>query len=118
MSFLALPSVAEPVTLPSGGQVDLHEILTESGDDAKVTRLRYVTIGYAPDAAGQDSTLRDATFLCQNRALPILSQPTDGQTIIISLADRAAPFGVMDASVAQIFEVFTVRNDTCIWEAF
>ena len=104
--------------MPSGGQVFLHEVISEAGGDGLVTRLRYVADGFAPDGVAPDVALTDMTFLCQNKALPILTVPVDGQTVIISLADRAAPFGVMDSSVAQIFEVFTILDTTCIWEAF
>ncbi len=115
---MVAPAVAEAVLLPSGAQVHLHEILTEDGGDGPVTRLRYIADGFAPDSMAPDVALRDMTFLCQNRALPNLPAPLDGQTVIISLADRAAPFGVMDSSVAQIFEVFTILDSICIWEAF
>ncbi|MCQ0092570.1 DUF6497 family protein [Roseovarius sp. M141] len=102
--------------LPSGGQVHLHETITEG--NGSVTRLRYVTDGFAPDDMMPDTALEDLTFLCRSKALPNLTAPVEGQTVIISLADRVAPFGVMDGSVAQIFEVFTIRDSICIWEAF
>ncbi len=96
----------------------LHEIITEDGSDDAVTRLRYVTDGFAPDEMAPDETLSDMTFLCQSSALAHLNGTADGQIVIISLADRAAPFGVVDSSVAQIFEIFTILDNTCIWEAF
>lgn len=104
--------------LPSGGQVHLHEIIIEDGGTGTVTRLRFVADGFAPDQMAPEATLRDMTFLCESNALDYLTGPVDGQTVIISLADREAPFGVMDSSVAQIFEAFTILDNTCIWEAF
>ncbi len=96
----------------------LHEIIIEDSDADVVTRLRFVTDGFAPDQMAPDATLRDMTFLCESNALDYLTAPSDGQTVIISLADREAPFGVMDSSVAQIFEAFTIQDNACIWEAF
>lgn len=96
----------------------MQEIITEDGGNGAVTRLRYVTDGFAPDDMAPDVALGDMVFICQTKVLPDLTAPVDGQTVIISLADRAAPFGVIDSSVAQIFEVFTILDATCIWEAF
>lgn len=115
---IAAPATAEAVRLPSGGQVLLHEVITENGNDGAVTRLRYVTDGFAPDDMTPDVALDDMIYLCQNKVLNDQPGPVEGRTLIISLADRAAPFGVMDSSIAQIFEVFTVQDSVCIWEAF
>ncbi len=116
--LMALPCAADALLLPSGRQVYLQEIISETGGDTRVTRLRYIADSFAPDGLAPDVALKDLTFICQNKGLPILTAPTGGQTVIVSLADRAAPFGVIDSSVAQIFEVFTVLDTSCIWEAF
>lgn len=94
----------------------MHQILTEQAQAETVTRLRYVSDGFAADEISAEAAFDDMTYLCQNMALPAMTAPRDDQTVIISLADRAAPFGVMDASISQIFEVFTIQDDICIWE--
>ncbi|HEY9039901.1 MAG TPA: DUF6497 family protein [Roseovarius sp.] len=110
------PAAAGAVLLPSGGQANLYEVITEGGGDNTVTRLRFVTDGFSPDQMAPDVTLNDMTFLCENMALTRPDAPAEGQTVIISLADRPAPLGVIDSSIAQVFEVFTIVDDTCIWE--
>lgn len=105
------------VVLPSGLSAHLHEIIEGDGGSDAVTRLRFVADAFTIDAMTPDAVLKDMTFLCMNNALPHLGDTADGRTVIISMADRVSPFGVIDASLVQIFEVFTIADGTCIWEA-
>lgn len=121
--LLALTATAgaadeKDITLPSGVVAHLHEVIEEAGDNGPVARFRYVAAAFDPAAMTPEATQEDMTHLCQEVALPRLAPAPEGQAVIVSLADRAAPFGVMDSDVAQIFEVFEIRHNACIWEPF
>lgn len=113
------PAWAEDaITLPTGEIARLHEVIDDVGEDQPIYRFRYVSDGFVPGALDADALLDDMTFLCQQGALPRMQTMGDVRPVIISLADRAAPFGVLDSTVAQAFEAFSIDGNRCIWEAF
>lgn len=118
LTATACAAEGEGITLPSGLAAHLHEVIEEAGDDGPLARLRYVAAAFDPAAMTPEATLEDMRHICREVALPRLAPAPEGQTVVVSLADRAAPFGVMNADVAQIFEVFAIRDDACIWEPF
>ncbi len=83
-----------------------------------MARFRYVAAALVAAQVSPDAVFGDMSFLCQNSALPQLDSVAQGRIVVTSVAARAAPFGVMDASVTQSFEVFRASETTCIWEAF
>ncbi len=112
-------AAAGALTLPSGHAARLFERLDEPGDDGMIYRFRFVSEGFRVIDADADAALADLEFLCQHYALRNL--PVDGAPpaqIIISLADREVPFATTDPAATQVFEAFSVENDTCIWEMF
>ena len=113
-----MPSLAGTLTLPSGLEAELHEVIHETGEDGPVARFRYVAAALATAPVPPEAVFEDMSFLCKNSALPQLEPRARDQVIVISMADRPAPFGVMDASVTQFFEVFRATENICIWEAF
>ncbi len=119
--LIASPIFAQNITVPSGQPVTLHDIMIETTDQANDYRFRFLT----PDIAGSDvlqniDTLEgDMVHLCQEFALPQIAQGGDvAGRVIISFADRATEFGVAAPDVTQVFESYSIENDTCIWEAF
>ena len=40
------------------------------------------------------------------------------EQIVISLSDRAVPFGESAPDVVQFFESYRIENDICVWEMF
>ena len=51
-----------------------------------------------------------------NQMLPATGpQPSQ---IVISLSDRAVPFGEADPEATQFFEAYRVEGGACIWEMF
>lgn len=105
----------EVIQLPSGANAQLHEIIAT---DAEEIRLRYVSQGFDSQGADPDALLQDMTFLCETSSLVQRNAGDTPQYVVVSLANRAAPFGVLDEEVRQVFEAFTVLDDSCIWEAF
>ena len=114
------PATAEDVVmLPSGLETRLQEMLWDRPGGGLVYRFRFVAEDFVPDVADFDLLQQDLAFLCNEFALPKVSNvgPVPGQ-IIISLADRDSEFGVFDPEVSQVFEAYSVDDGTCVWEVF
>lgn len=105
----------EVIQLPSGANAQLHEVIAT---DAEEIRLRYVSQEFESQGADPDALLQDMTFLCETSGLVKRNTGGTPQYVVVSLANRAAPFGVLDEEVRQVFEAFTIVDDSCIWEAF
>lgn len=121
------PARAEPgpaddaarLTLPSGLEATFHEMLWDRPGDGLVYRFRFVAPAFRSAGADVERVGADLAFLCQSYAVPRLAKPgPQPSRIIVSLADRAAEFGALSAEVDQVFEVFSIRDETCIWEMF
>lgn len=121
MRFLALALLAATgavaqtaLTLPSGGVATPFDLIEEE----RVVRLRYIGAGLAQDVnAYQTQPLRlfqDMKFLCDshhaNRGLD------DGTDVIVTMMDQPVAFGVVDPSVTQYFEAFTIRAGECVFD--
>ena len=114
------PATAEDVVmLPSGLETRLQEMLWDRPGSGLVYRFRFVAEEFAPEGADFDVLQEDLAFLCNEFALPKVSNvgPVPGQ-IIISLADRDSEFGVFDPEVSQVFEAYSVDDGACVWEVF
>jgi hypothetical protein len=106
--------------VPSGLSMSLHETLTDKlPDGTTALRLRFVVPEIGSDLSSYTTVADDFATLCESVGLPVLAQT--GQSvdqIIVSFSDRKTAFGVANPDATQYFEVFTLENDTCIWEAF
>ena len=117
---LSLPAWGDDtnIELPSGLEAMLQEMLWDRPGDGLVSRFRFVAEGFT-GAEEFEVQADDLEFLCNSYAVPRIAkigpQPNH---IVISLADQASEFGQFDPSVAQIFETFSLENDTCILELF
>lgn len=122
---LAKPGLAqasvdeEAITLPSGQTVTFVETLVE--EDAHVLRLRFV----APDLADPktrpdfDALSADFEMLCHDYALPELQKlALPSPQVIVSLSSEPVVFGTIVPDVVQLFEAFSVENDSCMLELF
>lgn len=108
----------EMLRLPSGLGERFLERRQKSQVGQAVARLRHVAPGLADDIGPQAPT-GDLRHLCRLDALPRL--PDDGMAadrVIVPVAARALGFGATDPSVRQVFEMFGVAGDDCIWELF
>lgn len=107
-------------TVPSGYDLYLQELLFElRQDNSNVARFRYVMPIIGQEAITFVDVEQDFPHLCENDAIPTLSQ--HGETVdqvIISLADRELDFGATSSVATQFFEAFRVENGVCIWEGF
>ena len=121
---LAQPAVPQDETkeerlvLPSGLSAYLHETRSDRPAGDLVYRFRFV----APAFSGQEDfavLTADLEFLCNIRALPLADKARPRpDRIVVSLADKPSEFGRFDPDVTQIFETFSVKDGTCIWEIF
>lgn len=107
------------VEVPSGQAITLLEKRVDL--DSDIVRLRFL----APDLASPltrpsfEALGTDLEMLCSEFGLKTLLKdgPTPTQ-IVISLSAEPVDFGVMNADVEQVFEAFSVQNDTCMLEMF
>lgn len=104
--------------MPSGLQVVLQEVLLDDTPGALWARFRFVAPAIGKTADPQ-ARAGDIDALCESYALPYLA--THGiapARVVISLSDRALPFGVSDPEATQYFEAYRPNKMRCIWEGF
>ncbi|WP_254683148.1 MULTISPECIES: DUF6497 family protein [Phaeobacter] len=114
---------ADAVTfdVPSGQSVDLHEVLLDETTGELWVRFRFLAPQIARDLAAisYEQAAPDMDHLCQTLALTYLQQHQLAPArVVISLSDRAVPFGQADSAATQFFESYRPEGDNCIWEAF
>lgn len=117
-----LPGDAAGIALPSGQVVTLIDVVMNApGPEGLAARFRFLAPAIARDGGSVDfeQASTDMAWLCENYALSRVSAigPVPGQ-IIISLSDRAVPFGEADPDATQFFEAYRHENGACIWEVF
>ena len=99
----------------------LDVILNAPGPDGLTARFRFVAPGIAKQGGTVDfeTASADMEHLCRAFALPRISDigPKPSQ-IVISLSDKAVPFGEPAPDTTQFFEAYAIEGDDCIWEAF
>jgi len=120
--LIAGPAMAEKaLQVPSGQPVTLGEVLIDDSQGETWVRFRFIAphIGGATDEVPYEKAATDMDHLCQNLALPYLAEyALDPARVVISLSDRAVPFGTANRDATQYFEAYRPENTTCIWEAF
>ncbi|MFZ5962748.1 DUF6497 family protein [Thalassococcus sp. BH17M4-6] len=120
LALTAAPALAEiGVSLPSGLDVTLHEVLTDDAENGSLFRFRFVAPEIAQAQRSVEELTDDMQHLCQEFALPKLSDlGAEPRQIVVSLSAEITDFGVPTPDVRQVFEAFSVRDDVCIWEPF
>lgn len=121
LMLLATPAWAQNISVPSGQTVTLYDVMIEAADQANNYRFRFLTPNIAGSDVLQDIDVLegDMVHLCQEFALPQIAEGGDiAGRVIISFADRPTEFGVATPEATQVFESYSIENDTCIWEAF
>ncbi|SHG43389.1 DUF6497 family protein [Cognatishimia maritima] len=113
-------ALEERPAVPSGFEVTLQETRTETlQDGTAVLRLRFVMPQIGGDSASYVTVADDFASLCETVGMSTLAETGLAvDQIVVSLSDRETAFGVANPDATQYFEVFTLENDTCIWEAF
>ena len=119
--LLAGPVLAQQVQVPSGQAVTLNEVLIDDQPGEIWVRFRFI----APDIARQGGTVSydiaapDMDHLCENLVLPYLQEyALTPARVVISLSDRAVPFGAAAPEATQFFEAYRPETSRCIWEEF
>jgi hypothetical protein len=116
LMLAAAPAVAaQDVTVPSGQPLSLLEVRLEEAP--VLARFRFL----APDldARGFEAVADDFAVLCADLALPALAaSDVTVDKLVISMSAKDVPFGEVAPDVTQFFEVFSIENGDCIWEAF
>ena len=103
------------LVVPSGQPVHLHEVIED--DVPGHLRFRFI----APELAqrGFEAAEDDIAHLCGTFALPwIEASEAVVELVVISLSERAIPFGESDPDTVQFFEGYRIEDGSCIWEQF
>lgn len=106
----------DQVKVPSGRAVTFLDVIGNApGAEGSTARFRFV----APGLKAGDDWVDDMQALCDSYALPrVQGNVPEPQQIVISLADRAVPFGEAAPEAVQFFEAYALKNGACIWEVF
>jgi hypothetical protein len=110
------------VPVPSGQAVAyLDVVMGAPSPEGMAARFRFLAPAIAREGGSVDfdTASVDMLDLCKHFALPRIAEngPQPSQ-IIISLSDRAVPFGEASPDATQFFEAYRLENGTCIWEAY
>lgn len=115
----ASPLDAQAVSVPSGAEVELFDVMFE--DSPSIARFRFVAPMISPSAEGLqfNDVVADLDYLCSDVVLPALvASARTAEAVIISLSEREIAFGEVAPDVVQFFQPFDVSDGTCIWEEF
>lgn len=116
------PGNGATVQVPSGQEITLLDVIWNvPGPVGMATRFRFVAPAIAKDGGtvSFDAAQADMLDLCQSFALPrVTGSLVLPSQIIISLSDRAVPFGESDPDATQFFEAYSIEDNACIWEVF
>ncbi|OYX45422.1 MAG: acetolactate synthase [Rhodobacterales bacterium 32-67-9] len=114
--------VADGIVPPSGQAISfIDTVQTAPGPEGLTVRFRFLAPGIARAGGSVDAEAAqaDMLWLCDSYAVPRL--PVNGPApaqIVISLSDRAVPFGEAAPDVTQLFDAFRVEDKRCVWEPF
>jgi hypothetical protein len=114
-----LARAQDPIDVPSGQTITFFEQRVDEGAD--IVRLRFI----APDLVSplkrpnfEDMTI-DLEALCNDYGLSnLFENSTNPKQIVISLSSEPVEFGVANSEIEQVFEAFSVKDDTCMLEMF
>lgn len=122
ISCLAGPAFADKPDVPSGTKVELFEVLLDEVAGEDWARFRFLAPEIAADgenAPDYFALVNDFPHLCVSVALPYLTEYTlEPSKVAISLSDIPVEFGSIAPEATQYFEVFSLQDGTCVWEAF
>lgn len=119
--FLMMASPVGAQDLPSGQHVTLNEVLIDTVNAESWLRFRFLAPQISRDGGAFTYAMAEPDFahLCETVARPYLSAyDLSADMVVITLMDRAVPFGQADADATQFIEAFRIQSDACIWEAF
>ncbi len=109
------------IPVPSGQPVTLQDVVWNApGSQGLTLRFRFVAPEIrAGGAVGFDTAVADMQALCVAYAL---ARVTDfgpvPQQVVISMSEKALPFGESSPDTVQFFEAFRIEDGACIWEVY
>ncbi|PJE35441.1 hypothetical protein CVM52_17140 [Pseudooceanicola lipolyticus] len=118
---LSADNAADTVAVPSGQPLDLIEVLADETPGEMWARFRFLAPDVARDLGRIDVEIahQDMEHLCHGFAMDYLARhQIDAARIVISLSDRAVPFGEPDPQATQFFEIYRPEDGHCIWEPY
>ncbi|EBA02334.1 hypothetical protein RB2150_16212 [Rhodobacterales bacterium HTCC2150] len=106
--------------MPSGQSLEHFETLYEQQNGKKVLILRYLAPQIARDSGNIDAEMAegDMDYICRSTGLRLAKLDGDTQEIIVTLIDQPHERGARNPKVTQFFKVFSIKDNTCIWELF
>jgi hypothetical protein len=116
---LAGAAAASRILVPSGNEVTLQEVLWQEGEEIGTLWVRFRFV--APGLAGMayEHVLSDLDALCLQIAVPEVAQDERApDLVLVSLAEREAPFGELDPDMEQMFEAYRIEDGLCFSEDF
>ena len=100
---------------------ELTEVLAETVGEERWLRFRFLAPEIARDL-GQvrfEDVAPEIDRLCQTLIIEYVDEfDLAPDKVAISLSDRPVPFGETDPDATQFFELYSLQDGTCIWEAF
>ncbi|WP_299962717.1 DUF6497 family protein [uncultured Roseobacter sp.] len=105
--------------VPSGQPIHLHEVIADTVGTEIWLRFRFIAPEIARDGGSVDFAMAEPDFehLCHTVSLPyIAASDVSPDMAVITLLDRAIPFGTTDPETTQFVEVFRVSAGACVWE--
>jgi hypothetical protein len=110
----------QPIAVPSGQVVTLQDVIWGPGPEGLVARFRFLAPAIARDGGTVDfeTAAADMEYLCNTYAIPRVETVTGPrpEQIIVTLADRAVPFGSAAPEATQFIDTFHLTDGRCIWE--
>ena len=117
--LLPVSAFAAPIDLPSNRTAELQEVLAEEGVNGAVLRYRFVVPDLAASSDDLAASTGDLEYLCSEFALADITARGETPTqVVISMGSEPSDFGVINPDVLQVFELFSISDGLCIWEAF
>lgn len=114
-TLTACAQASPGISVPSGSETYIHEILLDDVNEPPAMRFRYVQ----PDLSQTteyEVISNDLFALCQTHAAPEMGKiGADLRQIIVSLSSEPTVFGETRQDVVQVFEFFTYANGQCAW---
>ncbi|MHA6262758.1 DUF6497 family protein [Arenibacterium sp. CAU 1754] len=116
-----LAEAQEALSVPSGQLITLNEVLLDDTPGETWLRFRFIAprIARGAGAVVYDVAAIDMEHLCHELVIPYVDDyDLSPARVVISLSDRAVPFGDTDPDATQFFETFRLEDARCIWEEF
>jgi len=106
--------------MPSGQPLKHLETLYEEQEGKKVLILRYLAPQIARNGGLIDAETAegDMDYICRSTGLRLAKLDKNAEEIIVTLIDQPLERGARNPAVTQFIKVFSIKDNTCIWELF